>query len=81
MREAQSQAVLRTVKVRRMLNDGTARERRKAAGLSLQDVADAIGVDIASVYRWETRRRTPRRDLALRYADLLDALDRQRVLS
>jgi transcriptional regulator with XRE-family HTH domain len=75
MKQAQSQAVLRTLKVRRMLHDGTARQRREAAGLSQQDVADALGVDAASVFRWETRRRTPRRALALRYADLLDALD------
>jgi transcriptional regulator with XRE-family HTH domain len=71
--------VLRVVAARRMLADGSARQRRVAAGLSLRDVAEALGVDTATVWRWETHRRAPRREAALLYADLLEELREEQV--
>jgi predicted transcriptional regulator len=60
-----------------MLEDGSAKAQRVGSGLSLRDVADALGVDKATVYRWEVGKRIPHREAALRYADLLDALAEQ----
>lgn len=60
--------------IRQMLTDGTARKIRKDAGLSLADVGSVIGVDQVTVYRWETGRRTPRTDHALKLDALLQAL-------
>jgi len=71
--------VIRLVRVRRMLEDGSAKALRVDSGLSLRDVADALGVNTATVHRWEANRRIPHRDAALRYADLLDALTAERV--
>jgi transcriptional regulator with XRE-family HTH domain len=60
--------------IRQMLTDGTAREIRKAAGLTLADVGSVIGVEEITVYRWETGRRTPRTEHALKLDALLQAL-------
>lgn len=47
---------------------------RKAAGLSLEDVADAIGCSRQALAHWEHGRRVPRgRNLTV-YAEVLRAL-------
>jgi DNA-binding transcriptional regulator YiaG len=49
---------------------------RQEAGLSLNEIARAVGCSHVAVQRWETGKRAPRGDAALRYGALLDALSR-----
>lgn len=58
---------------RQMVADGTARELRMAARLSLGDVARAVGTSPTTVLRWE-RGRGPTGDVGVRYAVLLARL-------
>jgi transcriptional regulator with XRE-family HTH domain len=60
--------------VRKYCADGTARRLRVEARLSLQDVADACSVDVASASRWERNKACPQRRLALRYGEFLVGL-------
>lgn len=60
--------------VRALAASGGARAIRQQAGLSLSEVAAACGVDQSTVHRWESAKRAPRGEAALRYASLLDAL-------
>lgn len=61
--------------VRRMARDGTARRLRRDAGLSIRDIAVDVGATLATISRWETGQRVPRRGLAVeRYAALLQDL-------
>lgn len=50
---------------------------RERSGLSKRDVAEALGVSLAAVCRWENGRRYPRRAVAARYAELLNRLSRE----
>jgi transcriptional regulator with XRE-family HTH domain len=50
------------------------RRIREKAGLSLREIGAALGVDAVTVLRWE-RGAQPRRDRALAYRELLDALE------
>lgn len=50
---------------------------RVAAGVSQQRFADELGVHRLTVHRWEQGLRTPRGEMRARYADLLDALQRE----
>lgn len=62
-------------RLRTMLRSGAARSVRLAAGLTLGDVARAVGVGKPTVLRWETGERIPRADeAALRYWALLRGL-------
>lgn len=62
-------------RLRAMLRSGAARSVRLAAGLTLGDVARAVGVGKPTILRWETGERTPRGDeAALRYWTLLRGL-------
>lgn len=54
-----------------------ARAIRERANLSLDDMAAGLGVSGAAVQRWEAGLRRPGRDVALRYAAVLDALAQQ----
>jgi len=69
--------VQRLLKVRRLVATGEARSRRLATALSLGEVAGACGVDASTVSRWESGTRRPRGAAALRYAHLLDLLDKE----
>ena len=60
--------------VRQLAANGTARRLRKAAGLSLYDLARDVGVRAGTISRWETGDRVPRGEAALRYAHLLGEL-------
>jgi DNA-binding transcriptional regulator YiaG len=62
------------VRVRAMTTTGHARALRRAAGLSIGEVAHVVGVAPSTIYRWETARRRPRGDAARRYLHLLDGL-------
>ena len=47
---------------------------RQRAGLSQQEIADSLGVNRVSVTRYENGQRTPRGQLGVDYAQLLDRL-------
>lgn len=72
--DPRSEQLLDLVGVRGLARSGRAREIRIAAGVSLADVAGAIGVAAGTVQRWENGLRKPYGSAALRYGALLDAL-------
>ncbi len=57
--------------------DGAARAVREAAGLSLEEVAAAVGVTGSAIGRWERGERIPRGPKALVYARLMERLNRR----
>jgi transcriptional regulator with XRE-family HTH domain len=69
-----SEQLLDLVEVRALAKSGRALRIRTAAGLSLADVAGAIGTTAATVNRWERGERRPYGEPALRYGALLAAL-------
>lgn len=54
--------------------NGKARQARIDAGLTQAEIAGTLGVNQATVASWETGRRRPRGEAALRYARLLRRL-------
>lgn len=50
------------------------RSLREAAGLSQQNLADAMGVTRAAVSHWETGTRSPRGELRYRYMSAISVL-------
>jgi transcriptional regulator with XRE-family HTH domain len=50
------------------------RALRESAGLSQEDVAQAVGVRRESVSRWETGIRAPRGQLLVAYTEVLEAI-------
>jgi DNA-binding XRE family transcriptional regulator len=62
---------------RELARSGRAAELRRAAGVSLRDVARAVGVDDSTIWRWETGQSRPRADAALRYGQVLHELARR----
>jgi transcriptional regulator with XRE-family HTH domain len=69
------QLVLLGIAARRA-EDGSGRRIREAARLSLRLIAESVGVQEATVSRWEKGQRQPRGEAAIRWARLLDRLDR-----
>jgi transcriptional regulator with XRE-family HTH domain len=65
-------------RARQMAASGEARRRRKEAGFTLREVAEATGVGIDTIWRWENGRRRPGGQAALVY---LEVLERLRALS
>ena len=61
---------------RRLAGSGEARAIRQSAGLSLKDVADAVGSTPSGVWRWERGERGPRGLPGVAYGDLLRDLQR-----
>lgn len=51
------------------------RSLRKAAGLTLQEIATAVGVTAAAVWQWERGNRNPNGKHLDAYLDALKALD------
>lgn len=67
--------LLEQIRVRRALpGPAVRRELREAAGLTQRDVALVIGVDEATVSRWETGAREPRGQRREGYSALLKRL-------
>lgn len=61
--------------IRADLPDPEERRRlREAAGLSQQEVADALGVTRAAVGHWETGSRSPRGRRLAEYVDVIRVL-------
>jgi DNA-binding XRE family transcriptional regulator len=63
---------------RQLAASGTARMIRESAGLSLADVAAAIGVSRQSVWAWEHGAKRPGPAAAIAYADLMQRLLEER---
>jgi DNA-binding transcriptional regulator YiaG len=59
---------------RELARSGEARELRLKARLSLAELAQDVGVHATSVFAWESGRRKPSGDAAVRYAGLLREL-------
>lgn len=70
---------------RALARSGAARTIREAAGVSLGELAGALGIAKSTLWRWEAGARSPRGDLAIDYAAALgrlmqrDGLDRPRT--
>ena len=62
------------VEVRQRGRNGSAKAIRIAAGLTIAEVAAAVGVGESTVSRWEGGSRQPRGEAALRWAALLTEL-------
>lgn len=60
--------------LRSLIASGSAKQARVASGMSLKNVADAIGTNFTTVWRWENRKAKPSTDAAIRYLDLLRSL-------
>lgn len=61
---------------RRVRDSKTARDIRIRAGLTEEDMAQALGVTQSTISRWEGGSRQPRGDAAIRWAELLAKLER-----
>lgn len=63
-------------RVRRLVRSGAARAIRASAGVSLAELAGAVGPSVqpTTVWRWERGERMPRGELAVAYLAVLDRL-------
>lgn len=68
--------ILLLARARRLASSGDGQRIRTGADLSLSEVADAVGVNITTLWRWEHGERSPRGEPAARWARLLDELER-----
>lgn len=62
------------LRVRELPAPSECREIREAAGLSQQEMADAISVTKATISHWESGLRNPRGALRARYAEAIRTL-------
>jgi transcriptional regulator with XRE-family HTH domain len=60
----------------RRLAHGHGRRVRLAAGVSLRELASAVGVDATTLFRWEKGETAPRTAAALRWAEAIAELRR-----
>jgi transcriptional regulator with XRE-family HTH domain len=65
------------VRGRRLGREGRGRFLREAAGLSLRDLAHAVGVDVATLSRWERGVARPRHAAAVRWVAACDEIERE----
>ena len=73
MRKSTADA-LALARCRDLATSGTARELRIQAGLSLRDMAKAIGCSAPTLYRYENHRSRVHPSVARAYLSMLDAL-------
>ncbi|MGX6604794.1 helix-turn-helix domain-containing protein [Micromonosporaceae bacterium Da 78-11] len=69
-----SKDVLMLSAARTHATTGTGRAIRLAAGLSMAEVAGAVGVTEPTIWRWEAGKNRPRGVAAIRWAELLSDL-------
>lgn len=67
--------LLELARARALADSGRGREVRLAARLSLADVAGVIGTAASTVQRWEQGARRPYGEAALRWLNLIEALE------
>ena len=65
--------LIEQIKAARLPAPAERRSIREAAGVTLTEIADELGVTATAVMRWE-RGTEPQRDRAIAYRQLLDAL-------
>ncbi|HKH88624.1 MAG TPA: helix-turn-helix transcriptional regulator [Acidimicrobiales bacterium] len=65
------------IRGRRLADDGRGRRLRERAGLSVSELAHALGVDVGTLSRWETGKAKPRPESALRWASACEAIERE----
>lgn len=65
---------LKLAQARRLATSGEGKTAREAAGLSLREVADVIGVSVSGLFRWENGDRRPRGEPAVAWAEFLEQL-------
>lgn len=70
-----SRETLELVRMRDMVHGGLVRDLRIGAGLTLAEVARAVGVTAGCVHHWERGLTTPRGEAAVKYARLLLELE------
>ena len=64
-------------RAREWVRTGRAQRIRRAADVSLSEIANHLGVSKATVHRWESGHCAPRANVAVRYVHLLDQLRRR----
>ncbi len=69
--------LLMLASARTLAATGEGRRCRIAAGLSLREVASAIGASPTTVWRWEMAERSPRGSSAVAWASLVRALKKR----
>lgn len=72
-----TQQALRLAAARRYSASGAGRRIRLDAKLSLQEIADAIGVSNPTISRWENGLNQPRGEAGALWARLLADLERE----
>jgi transcriptional regulator with XRE-family HTH domain len=65
------------IRGRRLASDGRGRRLRERAGLSVSELAHALGVDVGTLSRWETGKAKPRPEAALRWATVCEAIEHE----
>lgn len=74
MQMSTQKLALLVVEAREASHSGRGATVRTAAGLSRGELARAIGVNQSSISRWESGKRRPSGDAAIRYARMLRVL-------
>ena len=64
-------------RARHLASTGLGRRIRLAAGLSVTELAEAIGVPPATLWRWESGHSRPRADAARRWQAVVHELAQQ----
>ena len=73
-RLADDMDVRELARARRMAASGLGRTIREASGTSRQELAEASRVHRNTIFRWETGRRRPRGEGAIRWLHMLEEL-------
>lgn len=68
--------IMLLVEAHKKARSGDAKKIRRRAGLTMAHVAAVVGVSESTVSRWEGGSRKPRGEHALRWAALLNELER-----
>ena len=69
---------LKLVEARRLAASGEGKTVREAAGLSLYEVADVLGLSVSALFRWENGERVPHGERAVAWCEFLQQLDAAR---
>jgi len=69
-----TERAVQIARVRALVRSGAAEKIRVASGLTISEVARAVGVYPSTVFRWESGSRVPRGERAVRYLQLLERL-------
>jgi DNA-binding transcriptional regulator YiaG len=62
-------------RARSLAASGEGRSKREGVSVTMRELASAIGVDAATLSRWETGTTAPRGPAAIRWLDALETLE------